>query len=417
VFAAGARELAADRVFRFLRDGDEVLIVAESAVDEGARLVDQVLALNDDLISAQRSLGRRQRELEAAEADSRAASERGARLEAITLGAFTERDLEAALTQALRMIVEAVDGSGGRIALRDDERGSLELRAEHGEAPHDDDPSVALRLGGEVVGVLAVRADEVDAELLDLLAERTVLAIAHIQLRERESRLAQALQRALLPVRLPEHERLQLCWRHRAVVRDADVGGDFYDALLLDDGRVGLCIGDVTGKGLRAAATMGRLRSTLRAYALDGSSPAQVLNRLDRFMTDEDDMATAIYLVLDPHTGEGTIALAGHPPPLLIVPGAEPAELDAGLSPPLGTGDRERAEAPITLPPGARLLLYTDGLVEHRRTGIIEGMARLREVAAGTGAKLGDLCDTVIEAMEGDGYADDVALLAVERRR
>ena len=121
VLAIG-RDTAVDRVVRFLRDGEDVVIVAEAAVDEGTRLVDQVLALNDDLISAQRSLGRRQRELEAAEASSRAASERGARLEAITLGAFTERGLEQALARALIIVIDALGADGGEIALRDEQR-------------------------------------------------------------------------------------------------------------------------------------------------------------------------------------------------------------------------------------------------------------------------------------------------------
>ena len=98
-------------------------------------------------------------------------------------------------------------------------------------------------------------------------------------------------------------------------------------------------------------------------------------------------------------------------------PGAEPVEVNAGLSTPLGTGDRERVEATIALPPGARLLLYTDGLVERRRTGIIAGLERLREVVARPDLEIEDLCNTTIASMEGDGYADDVALLAVERRR
>jgi serine phosphatase RsbU (regulator of sigma subunit) len=278
-----------------------------------------------------------------------------------------------------------------------------------------------LRLAGEPVGVLFLVAEhgetaQPDLDLLGLVADRTVLAIAHAELRDRGARLAQALQRALLPGRLPDHPRVEQCVRHRAVVRDAEVGGDFYDALVLDDGRIGLCIGDVTGKGLRAAATMGRLRSTLRAFAMDGSSPASVLDRLDRFMADEEDVATALYLVLDPETGEGVLANAGHPPPLALGAGGETADLRAGLSTPLGTGERDRPEAAISVPAGGRLLLYTDGLVERRSRGLSDGFARLHEQAATPGLDLEGLCDHLLEVMEEDGYLDDVALLTLRRR-
>lgn len=416
-FHTDGSESATDCVVRIRRDGDDVLIAAEAAIGEGARLVDQVLALNDDLISAQRSLGRRQRELEVAEASSRAASERGARLEAITLGAFTERGLDDALDRALEIVLEAVGAPGGAIALRDEQGGGVEVRAARGD--QRDGTTIPLRLGGEDIGSLSVGGElgHEQRELLDLLAERTVLAIVHVELRDREARLALALQRALLPIRLPQHPAMDIAWRHRAMVRDADVGGDFYDALLIDDGRVGLCIGDVMGKGLRAAATMGRLRSTIRAYALDGSSPAAVLNRADRFMADEEDMATAIYLALDTATGRAHMALAGHPPPILVAPGSDAREVSGGVSTPLGTGDRSRPESTLVLPPGGRLILYTDGLVEHRPAGIIDGIERLCGMAAREDLPLEELCDDLLAGMEGEGYSDDVALLAVERRR
>ena len=144
--------------------------------------------------------------------------------------------------------------------------------------------------------------------------------------------------------------------------------GDFYDALALGDGRLGVAIGDVTGKGLRAAAAMSRLRSGLHAYALDSASPADVLSRLGRLAKADGAMATALYLTLDPATGALQLASAGHPPPLCIEDGrARFIELRPALSPPLGLDVTERRQVGLELPVGSTLVLYTDGLVERTR--------------------------------------------------
>ncbi|HET8978071.1 MAG TPA: GAF domain-containing SpoIIE family protein phosphatase, partial [Solirubrobacteraceae bacterium] len=274
---------------------------------------------------------------------------------------------------------------------------------------------------GEIIGVLSVSAhrtgsfSEPDRRLLEVVGERVALAIGQVQLRDREQRLAETVQRTLLPQTLPDLPGVTL--RARYLPHSAGVGGDFYDAIRLPGGRVGVAIGDITGKGLRAAATMGRLRSALHAYALDASRPADVLNRLGRFAQVDGAMATALYLVLDPATGWMELASAGHLPPLGIGAG-ETAFIDvrAALSPPLGWAAERHAQLRLRLPPGRGLLLYTDGLVELTHN-LDEGMRRLAGAAdAAPAGSLDAFCDHLLGVVAGDDrYHDDVAMLVLRR--
>jgi serine phosphatase RsbU (regulator of sigma subunit) len=279
---------------------------------------------------------------------------------------------------------------------------------------------VPLRLDGEVIGVLHVSTPEIgrfgpeDLRLLETLGERAALAIGHTQLREREQRIAETLQLSLLPRALPAGAGLAVCARYLPRSTEGPVGGDFYDVVALDDGRLGLAIGDVAGKGLTAAATMGQVRAALHAYALEGDPPGRVLARLDRFVTAMDATATAMFVVAD-RDGSLSIASAGHPPAVVV--DAAGARLVAGaLGPPLGVGHGARGEEEQHLAEGARLLLYTDGLVERRAERIDLGLEALRAVVASAPAGLDALCDTVLAAMAPhDGWPDDVALLAARR--
>ena len=165
---------------------------------------------------------------------------------------------------------------------------------------------------------------------------------------EREHRVAETLQRSLLPEKLPDIEGVTLAARYLPAGAGAAVGGDWYDAAELPDGRVALVVGDVVGHGLRAAAVMGQLRNAFRAYSITDTSPAEIVARLNRLVTtgDEGVMATVLYLALDRDTGEVSYASAGHPPPLLLTPDG-PRYLEGG---PLGAGRRRR---PRDLPRGA----------------------------------------------------------------
>ena len=237
-----------------------------------------------------------------------------------------------------------------------------------------------------------------------------------LEVYQREHKIAETLQRSLLPERLPQIDGVEMAARYLPGARGAAVGGDWYDVLERPDGRVALVVGDVVGHGLRAAATMGQLRNAFRAYGLVESSPAEVVARINRLVMSgvEDAMATVVYLVLDRETGEVSFSAAGHPPPLVLAPDG-PHFLEGGRSVPIGAADPAVfREASAVLPPGSTLLLYTDGLVERRDVGLEERLGQLAEVAGAAGEDLDALCDRVIELVLGEGEpGDDVALLAV----
>src|SRR5205823_1169144 len=206
--------------------------------------------------------------------------------------------------------------------------------------------------------------------LLELVASRAALAINQSQVYEQEHRIAETLQRSLLPEQMPQIEGLQIAARYLPSGQALEVGGDWFDAMALPDGKVAVAVGDVVGHGLRSAAVMGQVRNVLRAYALDGYSPSAILDRLDRALplTEREAIATAMCVLLDPRSGELVYSTAGHPPALLLEPGEKPRFLDEARAVPLGAVDGAVfPEAADYAPPGSSLLLYTDGLVESRK--------------------------------------------------
>jgi PAS domain S-box-containing protein len=257
-----------------------------------------------------------------------------------------------------------------------------------------------------------------DLSILRLAADRVALAIDHARVYEREHRIAETLQRSLLPDRMPHLPGLDVAARYIPGVDEAKVGGDWYDVLTVPGGGVGLVMGDVAGKGLAAASMVGRLRSALRAYALEGHAPARVLERLNRLIwTEAEDtqMATLIYLVVDAADGEVRWVNAGHPPPLLLDGDERPRYLEGGTSVPLGVlpfPDFEEVAAPVA--PGSTVVLYTDGLVERPGEHIDEGLDRLAEAVRAAPVPPEQLCDHVLDALvPEDGTPDDVALLTL----
>ena len=261
--------------------------------------------------------------------------------------------------------------------------------------------------GGRYAGYVGTAID---------IHERKTMEGRLLEVYQREHKIAETLQRSLLPERLPQIEGVQLAARYLPGARGAAIGGDWYDVLERPDGRVALVVGDVVGHGLRAAATMGQLRNAFRAYGLVESSPAEVVARINRLVLSgvDDAMATVVYLVLDRETGEVSFSAAGHPPPLVLTPDG-PIFLEGGRSVPIGATDPAVfREASAVLPPGSTLLLYTDGLVERRDVGLEERLGQLAEVAGAAGEDLDELCERVIDLLLGDGDpGDDVALLAV----
>lgn len=231
--------------------------------------------------------------------------------------------------------------------------------------------------------------------------------------------IAGMLQRQLLPDRLPAVPALEMAARYRPGERAAQVGGDWYDAILLPGERVGLAIGDVVGHGVQAAALMGELRAALRAYALiEPDSPGVVLTRLNAMVARTHGgamVATVLYMVVDPAAGEARFASAGHLPPLLLAAGGGARFLEHTPPPPLGVTGQARFESWATaLAPGDGVLLYTDGLVERRGESIDAGLERLREGLTHEPADLEEMSSEILaRAGGGRGPRDDAALLAV----
>ena len=233
---------------------------------------------------------------------------------------------------------------------------------------------------------------------------------------EREHRIADTLQRSLLPSSFPEMDGVLIAARYMPAELGVAAGGDWYDVIALGGERVVLVIGDVAGHGLDAASLMGQLRTAVRAYALEGHSPTVVAERTDALMHEvaEDEMATILLVALDVEARAATIVSAGHPPPIALGPGGARL-LDMELAPPLGFGPHARFGASTTsLETGEMVLLYTDGLIDRHDLAIDEGLRRLIAAAeANRDADPEELCDRILGAMVSGDVSDDIALLAV----
>jgi serine phosphatase RsbU (regulator of sigma subunit) len=277
---------------------------------------------------------------------------------------------------------------------------------------------VPLMVGGTVLGVLHVGTvhnrvfTAEDAALLQVAADR---AAAPVQaLRGREDRVAAAaLQRSLLPSALPAAGGVKFAARY--VPGQGQVGGDWYDVFALPSGEFGVVIGDVAGSGLDGAVIMGRMRSALRAYALESSDPGEVLCKLDRKMQhfEGDVMATVSYAVLDPAPGRMRISSAGHFPPVVAASGERGALARIAVNPPIGVADFPRRQVTtLQLAPGTAVCFFTDGLVERRDELFGERIGRLCGVV--TAAEPEQVCSSVMGAMVGSEAArDDIALLVL----
>jgi PAS domain S-box-containing protein len=259
---------------------------------------------------------------------------------------------------------------------------------------------------------------EEERVFLEALAGQCALAVERAEMYEKEHTAAVTLQRSLLPDELPSVRGLVLDARY--LPRSTEVGGDWYDVFRLPDRRLAVTVGDVMGKGLLAAAGMGRVRNALRALALTDPRPAAVLAGLDRLFTAterEEQVTTITYLVIDPETGEGQAGNAGHPPTLLLTPGALPVLDGAEAGTPLGWASPRRQHA-FRLPPGSTAVFYSDGLVENRRRGLDAGLDELVRVAASAPEELADapgrllqyLLDHMLAGYEQD---DDVTVLVM----
>ncbi|HEX5094706.1 MAG TPA: SpoIIE family protein phosphatase [Acidimicrobiia bacterium] len=277
--------------------------------------------------------------------------------------------------------------------------------------------TVPLVARGEVFGVVSfgrAQFTETDRDLARELVRRLAGALENARLYARERHIAETLQLSLLPRHIPAVDGVRL-WARYLPGTDLVVGGDFWDVIELPFQRVLLVVGDVAGRGERAAVVMGRLRTIIQAESDEHDSPATLLHTLNRFLVEhEDEMATAICAVLDLTSGKVQLANAGHPPILRVTPAGETEYLGNATGLPLGVRPfANYTEVSFHLAIGDTLLLFTDGLVERRGEDIDDRFAELAGAAAEVATK-GELwCDRVVERMIGRRRDDDVALLGV----
>jgi GAF domain-containing protein/anti-sigma regulatory factor (Ser/Thr protein kinase) len=281
-----------------------------------------------------------------------------------------------------------------------------------------------LIVGGKKIGAYGLvfeRPRDVsrgDAQLLATMADLCAQAIERARLYESEHHIAQRLQHAMLPTALVQHPDVEIAATYRAGTEAMEVGGDWYDTFTLPNGSIGLAVGDVVGHGIEAAAAMGRLRSALAAYALEETTPAEVMARLNRFGQSAGgvDFATACYALFDPASGGLTYSSAGHPPLLVVDGNGEGRWLEVGRAQPLyGDAAFEPAEAQATLEPEDLLLLYSDGLIERRGEHIDLGLARLEAAArALRDLPLDELCARLVDDLcPMPEQGDDVVIVAL----
>jgi hypothetical protein len=264
---------------------------------------------------------------------------------------------------------------------------------------------LALTLGAAtLVGRLTRRRQE---------AEGLATENAHLYAEQRS--VAQTLQHSLLAEAFPDIGGLEFASRYIAGVEGIDIGGDWYDVVRLDHGNILIVVGDVSGRGLEAATMMAALRYSVRAYAVDGHSPATILTKLSGLASVSRDghFATVLCGLLDVSTGRVTVANAGHPAPLLIAPtGAEFVETIVGV--PVGVGrGASYDEVEFAFPRGSTLLLYTDGAVERRGERLDVGLQRLKDASSTVGGTLEQFLDAIVNRVLIESSVDDTALLGI----
>lgn len=384
-------------------------------------------------------------------------------LQKVTDVTLEHLELDALLEELLERVAEVLAADIAKVLLYDEQRTVLRVRAAHGlpetavaglrvpagggvagrvasggrpmilsgqatrdavlEHLRDPNRSIAgvpLRIDHEVLGVLIVSTlvrdfDDDDLVLLELVADRAARGIRQRELFEAARDAALQLQRSLLPAALPVVPGLDAAARYLPGQDGTEVGGDWYDLFTLGDGRIAIVVGDVVGRGLKAAARMGTVRTAIRAYALEADSPADALQRLDRFVSAEDPVQFTTLLVgfIDPATGGACVSSAGHLPPLVVRPsGAELVKIPP--DPPLGVAEVPRRQLELQLQSGDAIVAYTDGLVDERHAGLVQGMRQLGRMSI-SGDSAATIVDQVLQAHGGGAGADDVVVLAVRR--
>ncbi|GAA2498875.1 SpoIIE family protein phosphatase [Streptomyces gobitricini] len=284
---------------------------------------------------------------------------------------------------------------------------------------------VPLVARGKVLGAVVVTRtrsrepfDDQDCVLIDELVARAALNIDNALMYTSQREAALTLQRSLTSSALPDVAGLELTGRYLPA-SDHEVGGDWFDAIALPRGRTGLVIGDVMGHGIHAAAVMGQLRTAVRTLARHDVPPARMLVSLDAAVADlgDNEMATCVYAVHDPATGECVIARAGHPPPAVTDARGAVTFLDGPPGTPLGTGVRDFRTEHVPLGPGSLLVLYTDGLIEARDRDLDQGMEQLAGSLRHPERPLDEICDRLLGRLLPVAAQDDVAVLLARAGR
>ncbi|MFH8255549.1 ATP-binding SpoIIE family protein phosphatase [Streptomyces roseolus] len=292
---------------------------------------------------------------------------------------------------------------------------------------------VPLHARGEILGLVqfvrhrtSAPFDDDDLLLAQEIASRAAVSIDNARRYTHERSTALALQRTLLPRNTVEHAAVETASRYLPAGSRAGVGGDWYDVIPLSGARVALVVGDVVGHGLRAAATMGRLRTAVRAFADIDLMPDELLTHLDdvviRMQREEspdegETSATCLYAVYDPVSRRCSLASAGHVPPTVVTPSEVSEALpEVPIGPPLGLGGLPFETAEFELPEDSLLVLHTDGLIAGRARDVDQGLATLHDVLTSAPDSLEEICDRLLDALLPGRPADDVALLVARAR-
>ncbi len=310
-------------------------------------------------------------------------------------------------------------GSAAAVALATGRTQTCDGTPEHGA-----EIVAPLLARGRVLGVVGLRRgtgapgySRADVVLAEEIAGRAAMALDNVRLYDEARATSVALQRSLLPTAQPQITGVDTAQRYLPGSREVGVGGDWFDVIPLSCGRVAFVIGDVMGRGLRAAAAMGQLRTAVRTLAVLDHLPEDVLRHLDDLAqgTDQVQLATCVYAVYDPVARELSFATAGHPPPVLREPDGSTRLLPQPSGAPLGVGGVAFESVTMPVADGSRLLLYTDGLVESREVDLDDGLSLLAGCFGREAIALEPLCDQLLAATGRDvGHDDDVALIVAE---
>jgi PAS domain S-box-containing protein len=366
---------------------------------------------------------------QAARVQAEGLAERLSKLQTLTSTLDALVALDELLPQLASRLAELFEVDAAEVQISGELDRPVIVRAVAGQAatgssetpPVDEDRwrEVPLVIEGASVGRLRLAVPDgrafttTERSLLHDAADRAALVIRRAQLHEEEHRIAVELQRGLIPKSLPEVRGIELAASYEVAGLGVQVGGDWYDAFELPEGRLGVVVGDVTGRGIRAASAMGQLRTLTRAFALaEGGHRAPgtaitLLNRHQLALGDEQ-LFTIVYAVLDPEHGAVSWANGGHPPPLLRRPDDRCVYLEGGNGL-VGVEDIVYETYTQTIESGAALVLYTDGLIERRGESLDVGLQRLETAAGGGPQDPGLLCEHIVARLaEAPELYDDV---------